>query len=183
MVTSTRRPDVSRRDLLKAGGASLLVMQIMPGRPRSPGKAWAAKPQALKPETMATLVQMARDIYPHDQVADRYYAIAVKGLDQAAANDPALQATDRERHRRASTRLRRRRKRRLHRACGWEGERVALLKADRDHAVLPDGARRARHRPLQPEGGLADLRLRGRVRLQGRLHRARLQRHRLALTR
>jgi hypothetical protein len=30
---------------------------------------------------------MARDIYPHDQVADRFYAVAVKGYDDAAAKD------------------------------------------------------------------------------------------------
>jgi hypothetical protein len=27
---------------------------------------------------MVTLIQMARDIYPHDQVAAKYYATAVK---------------------------------------------------------------------------------------------------------
>ena len=30
---------------------------------------------------MATLVQMARDIYPHDKVADEFYVVAVKGYD------------------------------------------------------------------------------------------------------
>ena len=36
---------------------------------------------------MATLVQMARDIYPHDRVGDEYYAIAVKGYDTEDSKD------------------------------------------------------------------------------------------------
>jgi hypothetical protein len=32
---------------------------------------------------MAALVQMARDIYPHDRIADAFYAVAVKGYDSA----------------------------------------------------------------------------------------------------
>ena len=34
---------------------------------------------------MATLIQMARDIYPHDKIADEFYAAAVKGYDTADA--------------------------------------------------------------------------------------------------
>ena len=56
-----------------------------------PRKAWGLETSALKPETMATLIQMARDIYPHDQLADKYYAIAVKGHDEQAGKDAALQ--------------------------------------------------------------------------------------------
>ena len=44
----------------------------------------AAFGTTLKPETMATLIQMARDIYPHDRLADRFYAVAVKGYDDPA---------------------------------------------------------------------------------------------------
>ena len=49
---------------------------------------------------MATLIQMARDIYPHDQVPDKFYAIAVKGHDESAAKDRQAQGTDRGGHRR-----------------------------------------------------------------------------------
>ena len=31
---------------------------------------------------------MARDIYPHDRLADKFYAVAVKGYDAKAAADP-----------------------------------------------------------------------------------------------
>jgi len=43
--------------------------------------AWALEVTTLQPRTMATLIQMARDVYPHDHVADSYYAVAVKGYD------------------------------------------------------------------------------------------------------
>jgi hypothetical protein len=74
---------LTRREVMASGtvfGAALLVG---PGFIAHPGEAWAAEVAVLKPETMATLVQMARDIYPHDRLADRYYAVAVKAHDTA----------------------------------------------------------------------------------------------------
>jgi hypothetical protein len=41
---------------------------------------------------MKTLILVARDIYPHDKVADRYYAIAMKSHDDKAAGNPAMKA-------------------------------------------------------------------------------------------
>jgi hypothetical protein len=79
---------LSRRDVLKAGGAGLLAMQILPGGLIA-GKAWAANPSAVTPETYATMVQISRDLYPHDQLEDRIYAAAVDTLDKAAAADAA----------------------------------------------------------------------------------------------
>jgi hypothetical protein len=43
--------------------------------------AWAMEVTHLQPQTMATLIQMARDIYPHDHVANQFYAAAVKSYD------------------------------------------------------------------------------------------------------
>jgi hypothetical protein len=54
--------------------------------------AWSATAEALTPETFATLVQMSRDIYPHDRLEDRFYAVAVSALDSAAKTDAALKA-------------------------------------------------------------------------------------------
>ena len=53
--------------------------------------AWATETVALKPETMATLVQMVCDIYPHDRIADAFYVVAVKGYDSADAA-PGIEA-------------------------------------------------------------------------------------------
>ena len=41
---------------------------------------------------MKTLILVARDIYPHDKVPDRFYAIAMKTYDEKAAADPAAKA-------------------------------------------------------------------------------------------
>ena len=49
--------------------------------------------------------------------------------------------------------------------------------------TVPGDPLRSRRLALQPERGLADLRLRGRILLEGRLHPSRLQRHQLALSR
>jgi hypothetical protein len=52
-------------------------------------EAWGLEVTNLRPETMRTLVKVARDIYPHDRLADRYYAIAVKAFDEKAGTDSA----------------------------------------------------------------------------------------------
>ena len=92
------RPKVSRRAFVAGGGAAAIL--ISGGALTCPGEAWGMQPKTLAPATMRTLIQMARDIYPHDRVADRYYAIALQGSDGAAAKDADV---------------------------GWEAERVALL--------------------------------------------------------
>ncbi len=77
---------LSRRELLRRGaiGAALIIS----GKAViSPDNAWGLESTALKPDTMATLILMARDTYPHDQLADRYYAIAIKGHDAKAGKD------------------------------------------------------------------------------------------------
>jgi hypothetical protein len=85
--------------------------------------AWAVEVTALKPETMATLVQMARDIYPHDRIPDQFYVVAVKGYDTAEqapmiedgimALNAAAQGLGHDGYL----------------AAGWEADRVAALRA------------------------------------------------------
>ena len=69
-----QRPGLSRRELLKRGtlGAALIITG---NAVISPDRAWGMETAALKPETMATLIKLARDIYPHDAVSDRFYAM------------------------------------------------------------------------------------------------------------
>lgn len=74
---------LSRRALLTrsfAAGASFVVGSTFVA---SKDAAWALETAVLNPKAMATLIQMARDIYPHDKIPDRFYAIAVKGYDSA----------------------------------------------------------------------------------------------------
>ncbi len=117
------RAGLTRRELLArsvAAGGSFLVGA---GWVAAPTAAWAVEVVALKPETMATLVQMARDIYPHDHVPDRFYVVAVKSYDTAeqaptveagiAALDAAAQGKGFE----------------SYLAAGWEADRVEVLRA------------------------------------------------------
>lgn len=81
---------LSRRQLLKIGltvGARLVVGG---GFITSSTALWAVEVKTLKPHTMATLIQMARDIYPHDSFGDDIYASALKDYDSNAGKDPKL---------------------------------------------------------------------------------------------
>ncbi len=84
MTDMISRRGMTRRDLL-ARSAVAAGFAIGAGFVAAPDAAWAMEVEHLKPETMATLIQMARDIYPHDHVADAFYAAAVKGYDSADA--------------------------------------------------------------------------------------------------
>ncbi len=79
-----RRPQITRRIVLR--GAA-----VMPGIAAAmtivPGAAWAQAAVNLAPATLTTLARAARDIYPHDRIADSYYIAAVAGYDSGA---PAL---------------------------------------------------------------------------------------------
>jgi hypothetical protein len=80
-----KRVKVSRRDMLKSGSAVVAAATTMPL-----SIAKAAEPATLSKASFATLVKMARDVYPHDKIADKYYAAVIEGLDQAAKDDAAL---------------------------------------------------------------------------------------------
>tara|TARA_R110000868_G_scaffold344920_1_gene605991 strand:+ start:66 stop:590 length:525 start_codon:yes stop_codon:yes gene_type:complete len=84
---SLHKQGMTRRQLLSQSavfGASFAIGSgFVAGRVEAAN--WALEVDHLTSETMATLIQMARDIYPHDQVSDAYYAIAMKGYDTAEA--------------------------------------------------------------------------------------------------
>ncbi|MDK1492867.1 gluconate 2-dehydrogenase subunit 3 family protein [Sinorhizobium sp. 7-81] len=117
------RRGISRRELLKRGtvGAALIVS----GRSvLSPENAWGLETTALRPETVATLILLARDIYPHDQLADRFYAIAIKGQDAKAARDTAHKALIEN----GVADLDKRAGSGGYRGLSWEDDRVAILR-------------------------------------------------------
>ncbi len=78
---------MTRRDLLSRSAALGTAFVVGTSYVASSTAAWAMEVAHLQPATMATLIQMARDIYPHDHVADEYYATAVKGYDSEDAKD------------------------------------------------------------------------------------------------
>ena len=115
----------SRRDVLSKGAVAGLgaALVVSGGAVLSSDRAWGLEAKALKPETMATLIQLARDIYPHDRLEDKYYAIAVKGHDEKAASDEAYKAMIEEGIADLDNRAGG-----SYRSMGWETDRTAILR-------------------------------------------------------
>ena len=83
METRTSKEHLTRRQLLQStatiGGIAVAGLGFI----AAPDAAWALEVSEITEHQMATLVQMARDIYPHDRVGDEYYVVAVKAYDSA----------------------------------------------------------------------------------------------------
>ena len=79
-----RRNKIDRRNFLKTAGAVPPAVAVAATTGLSVDGAWADSAQTLKPDTMRTLAKVARDIYPHDHLADRYYIVAVTPWDAKA---------------------------------------------------------------------------------------------------
>jgi hypothetical protein len=77
----TNKEGLTRRSLLRGAVATGALALTGAGFICAPDAAWAMEVKSITPQQMTTLLQMARDIYPHDQVPDQYYAVAVKGYD------------------------------------------------------------------------------------------------------
>ncbi len=125
-MTSNERKGLTRRALLARSVAAGALTVTGAGFIAAPDAAWALEVTAISEHEMATLLQMARDIYPHDRIADSHYAVAVKGYDAedrkamvsegVAALDAAAQAAGQADY--VST--------------GWEEDRVKLLQSMED---------------------------------------------------
>lgn len=130
MTHSESKRGLTRRQLLARASAAGAGFVVGAGFIAAPDAAWATETQSLKPETFATLVQMARDIYPHDHVSDEFYVIAVKGYDTDAAAEgieagiAALNEAARGRGYAGYL------------AVGWERDRVDLLRAIEESAFF-----------------------------------------------
>lgn len=72
---------LTRRELLSRGISAGALCVTGVGFIAGTNSSWAMEVEHLQPRTMATLVQLARDIYPHDHIGDEYYVVAVKGYD------------------------------------------------------------------------------------------------------
>ena len=126
MKTCQSPRGLTRRDLLRSGMTIGAAFVAGPGFLVHATDAWAMETKALMPETVATLIQMARDVYPHDRIPDRHYAVAMKGHDEKAVGDEAHKALLEE----GVADLDRRAAEAGHGSylgAGWEHERVAIL--------------------------------------------------------
>ena len=113
---------LTRRDLLKQSIAASAVLVVGSGFVAGNTAAWALEVTHLKPSSMATLIQMARDIYPHDHVGDEFYAKAMKGYDTAEAKsaiEAGVTALDAAAIGRGYG---------SYVAAGWEKDRVEILR-------------------------------------------------------
>ena len=125
-----RRSGLTRRALLSRAAVASAALMTGTGFVASRDAAWALEVTALKPETMATLIVLARDIYPHDRLGDQFYAVAVKGYDAAetaeaieagvAALDAAAQGAGYA----------------SYAAVPWEADRVAILRGMENSAFF-----------------------------------------------
>ena len=91
MSPTSQLGSLTRRQLLKRTVTTGALALLGPGFIAAPNAAWAMEVTHISAHEMATLLQMARDIYPHDQIGDEYYVIAVKGYDSTDQQDMVKQ--------------------------------------------------------------------------------------------
>jgi len=84
----------TRRTFLRGTAAAAAMLATLEGSRLilGPGDAWALEMQSFSAAQGDTLLRLLRDIFPHDHLADVYYANALAPLDDAAAADAATQA-------------------------------------------------------------------------------------------
>ncbi|MEM6676876.1 MAG: hypothetical protein AAF675_03265 [Pseudomonadota bacterium] len=118
---------LTRRALLAQGATAGAALVVGGGFVAHATQSWAMEVRGLAPATMATLIQMARDIYPHDRIPDANYAIAVKGHDEQSQEDPAHAAMIEGGVATLDT-LASSAGHGSYLGAGWEADRVALLR-------------------------------------------------------
>ncbi|MCZ0961426.1 Twin-arginine translocation pathway signal [Paracoccus benzoatiresistens] len=125
-MSQLRKQGLTRRALLSRAVAAGALAVAGPGFIAAPDAAWAVEVAAISEHEMATLLQMTRDIFPHDRVGDRYYAVAVKGYDsedQKADVAQGIAALDAAAKQAGFD---------SYLSVGWEADRVAILRMIED---------------------------------------------------
>src|SRR6202030_4459848 len=121
-----RRSKYNRRIFLQGAATAVPVVAVATSAGLGVGDAWADDATALPPPTLKTLVKVARDIYPHDFLADSYYIAAIKPWDTKAAKDPAVKTLLEDGVRRLDQDAQDRHKV-AYVLVPWEADRVVLL--------------------------------------------------------
>jgi hypothetical protein len=125
MTDSLSGDGVSRRNFVKAASAAAFVLTA--NAVINPMEAWGLETKGLAPETVQALIQAARDIYPHDKISDRFYALAVKDYDTKSATDPKVKSLIEDGVAKLNAAAKT-----AHGATyvevGWEEDRVAILR-------------------------------------------------------
>lgn len=121
-----RRSKYDRRVFLKGAVSTVPAVAVATSTGLGVTDAWAEGATTLSPATLKTLVKVARDIYPHDMLVDRYYITAIKPWDGKAAEDAAIKTMIND----GVTRLdqdARDRHGAVYADVPWESDRIALL--------------------------------------------------------
>ena len=121
-MTVHDKATLTRRQLLARAGSATALVALGTGFIAAPDASWAMEVMHVSEHEMATLLQMARDIYPHDKVGDEFYAIAVKGYDDEGtkamvADGVAMLDAKAVEHGHAD-----------YKSTKWEANRVAILR-------------------------------------------------------
>jgi hypothetical protein len=88
------RPLVDRRGFLGRGGLAAIGVTVVPvaALTLAPVNLYAQTFNVLGADVGKTLIRIARDVFPHDRLSDKYYAAAVAGYDGASAKDPKFKS-------------------------------------------------------------------------------------------
>src|SRR6266849_2813720 len=121
-----RRSKYNRRVFLQGAVTTVPSVAVATRTGLGIAEAWADDATTLSPTTLKTLVKVARDIYPHDFLADSYYITAIKPWDGKAAKDPAVKALLEDGVRRLDQDARDRHNV-AYLQVPWEADRVVLL--------------------------------------------------------
>lgn len=86
-----KKPHVTRRAFLKGSGIASVGISVIPASAllTSANEAFAQSFKSLGPGAAKDLLRMARDIFPHDKLAEKYYMQAIQPYEDAAAKDAA----------------------------------------------------------------------------------------------
>jgi len=94
LTSVDRTVSTARRQFLRGSAAAAAVLATLEGSRLiiGPGQAWALEMNSFSAEQGDTLLRLLRDIFPHDYLADVFYANALAPLDDAAAASEETQA-------------------------------------------------------------------------------------------
>ena len=124
-----KKQAISRRSFLKGSTVTALGLTVIGPTIFGKNNAWSATFKNISADDGATLVQMARDIYPHDHLADKYYAAVISGYDKAAGKDKSLKGMIEKELKKINSASKKKYKNN-YRMINREVERVDILKAN-----------------------------------------------------
>ena len=130
METITSSEGISRRELLKRCMIVGAGLAVGTGFVAGSTAAWAMETKHVSPKQMATLIRMARDVYPHNHIPDEYYARAMKGYDSVDSKANVGEGV------RTLDKLAREKGYEDYLSASWEDDRIEVLKSIEDSSFF-----------------------------------------------